>query len=178
MIRFGWRCVLLVLLALWAVGTRAAELRTCIPNSLVLNYLRSNPDWSIVDVADLLPDDRELWTQYHPDLCPGIAVAKLDSSSRNWYAVALLKKNGGKLYEKVVLIVNDKHGTIINVLSTSQQVTSPLVLWRTGPGTFFDYRSGKQVTIRHDSLVYEKLESVANQYYLRDGHVHELVATY
>lgn len=178
MIRYGRCLALFALFILGTVGAHASEPRACVPNNLVLSYLKSDPAWSIVDLSDLSSDDQQLWAQHHHDLCPGLAVGRLDSGAHTWYALALLNKNHGKLYEKVVLLVEHKLGTKIQILSASRNITSPFVIWRTGPGVFLDYRTGKMITIKHDSFVYEKMESTAVQYYLRDGRVRELIATY
>lgn len=178
MIRYGRSLALLIFFALCTIGARASEAGACVPNEVVLSYLKSHPDWSIVDLANLSSDDRQLWIQHHPGLCPGMASGKLDSSARTWYALAMLKRANDKVYEKVVLLTESNRGVTSRILSVPQDVTSPFVVWRIGPGTFLDYHTGKEVTIKFDSFVYEKLESASVQYYLRGGHIRKLVASY
>lgn len=178
MIRYGRYSLLVALFILCMVGARASEPKVCVQSSLVFSYLESNPGWSTVALSDLSLDDQQLWVRRHPNLCPGMAAGKLDSSARTWYALALLKNDHGKIYERVVLLVKNKHELTSQMLSVSQEVSSPFVVWRARPGIFLDYRTGKKVIIKYDSFVYEKIESAAVQYYLRDGRIRKLIATY
>lgn len=177
MMRFGTCLALCVFLVLCAIDAHGTETRACTTNDVVTSYLKSNPVWSIVDLSDLSSDDRNLWQRYHQGLCPGMASGRLDSN-HTWYALALLNRTKGKVQEKLILLKIDGQTVTTYLLSASQVIVEPFVVWRTGPGKYLDYRSEKQIVIRHDSFVYEKMESASVQFYLHNGRIHKLIAAY
>lgn len=177
MIRFRTHFALCIVLTLCAVNAYASETRACVTNEVVTSYLKSNPHWSIVKLSDLSIDDQILWKRHHHGLCPGMAPGRLDSG-HVWYALALLNKTKGKVQEKLVLLKVNGSKVTSHLLSAPQTIVEPFVVWRTGSGTYLDRSTEKQTVIRHDSFIYEKMESASVQFYLQDGRIHKLIAAY
>lgn len=175
----GFRpCLMLCVFAMLStLNPAASQAHECVMNEVVANYLKANPGWSIVKLSDLSEDDKNLWKLNHQGLCPGLASAKLDSK-HTWYALALISEAKGKIYEKLVSLKVNRPTVTSYLLSSPQIVVEPFVVWRTRPGTYLDYHTGKKIMIRHDSFVYEKIESASVQFYLHDGRIQKLIASY
>lgn len=132
---------------------------------IVLAYLKANSDWSVVRLSDFGVDDQRLWQKYRANQCPGIAIVDLDGSGKSTYAVALLRHEAGKIFEKVVLITSTKSVSIV----PAGEVARPAVVWRGLPGVYVDFYSRHKTRISHDTIVYEQLESWAISHYLSHG---------
>ena len=150
----------------WA---KAADAPCANPPSDVLDYLRAQPGWKILQVGDLVSDDQALWNQYHRDLCPGMTQVDFDGSGRKFHALALLRRSNGQLLEKVVVFRLGKHGLEEHILSEAGPASRADVIYRVGPGKTHEWDSTKEFFVPHDSLVYEHMESAARQYYYSRG---------
>ena len=155
-------------------GTCASANAACenVPQE-VQEYLRSEPGWAFVDVKDLVDDDKNLWEQAHSGQCPGVAIVDLDGKGQS-YALALLRVSGRQVVEKLVVVRRQSgqlKGRILvppaNVKHTD--VAAPFVVWRAGPDTYRDLKTGRQVKLAHDGIVYEKMEATATVHYLSKG---------
>jgi hypothetical protein len=142
---------------------------------IVQAYLKSDPGWKLVDTNDLVADDQRLWAQYHKNLCPGFASVDLDGSGTPYYALALLHRDGGKVQEKLTVmhlrdgaVVKDDLVPVSNISFTSVPALS--VVWKAPGGVYRDSSSNRKVTIKHDAIVYERMEATARAYYLLNGH--------
>jgi hypothetical protein len=144
--------------------------------SEVRSYLSAHPGWSSVEPADLPGDDRALWAKYHAGLCPGVAVVNLDGHGPS-FALALLHGSRGGLVETLVLLRIRGSRLAVTALRGPVKVTSPFVVWRTGPERAVDEATGKTVRTLHDSIVYEKMEATSTAYYLSDGRIRSLLAS-
>lgn len=162
---------LLALLLLSSCGQAVAQCSE--KPSAVDTYLRAHPGWLIVAVSDLPDDDKALWNSYHSGLCPGMAAVASDGADRDSYALALLRRSNGKLVEQLVLL----NGSVEQLLVKPGEVVSPFVVYRIGPGNYVDHATGKKVSIAHDSIVYEKMESTSTQFYFVNGKLHSLLAS-
>jgi hypothetical protein len=164
---------LLAALLLFVLST--AALGACpLPSKEVQQYLSSQPGWSVVDIKDLISDDQKLWAQHRGTSCPGIAIAKLDDSGRQAYAIALLDRAGDRLNEKVVVLLPRSARLSPRTLITAHKVDTPSVIWRAPPGDYRDWEGGPTIHVPTDSIVVEKMESNAMLYYLRGNQFHSV----
>lgn len=145
--------------------------------STVVGYLQAHPSWSVVQVSDLVEDDKLLWRNNHDKLCPGLAVAELTGTGRKAYALALIQNKNGENFEMLVLLTGSANKLEQHTLVKPNRVTSPFVVWRVGPGKFTDNNTGTTIFIAHDSIVYEAMESTSTQFYLKRGKIHSLLAS-
>ena len=168
-----------------AICLVAACLMTCWATSANANcrplppaaqaYLKSHPDWSPVAENDLVSDDVLLWQRYHANQCPGMAVVKLSSGGNVSYALALLHREGDRTTEKLVVI--ERNSSRTTDLVSAAIVVSPFVAWRAAPGIFHDQISNKDIHVRHDAIIYEKMEASATAYYLVNGKFRPVVTS-
>ncbi len=135
----------------------------------VKNYLNRNPHWSLVGMKDLVPDDRQIWRQYHKDLCPGFASVNFDAQKAPYFVLALLKKDKEHSLEKLIAIPPRTGHATKDILLTIDRAARTSVIWRAGPGRYEDVVTGRQITLRHDAVVYEVMEAGAMTYYLSHG---------
>jgi hypothetical protein len=166
------RAFFISLLTLFAACASAIAACENVPIE-VQEYLRSEPDWSFVDVKDLVADDRSLWKRAHDGHCPGIAIVDLDGMGQS-YALALLRASGRQTIEKLVVVRRQSGRLTGQVLDPPMRVkhedaAAPFVVWRAGPDTYRDLMSGRQVTLAHEGIVYEKMEAMATMYYFSNG---------
>jgi hypothetical protein len=154
-----------------------ASANCSMPTKDIESYLKANGDWKLVTVEDLIPENKLLWERYHKEVCPGVAAANLDASGVSSYAIALIRRLGSSNVEKLVLLRHQSGHLQELLLNQPMPVPIPLVVWRTGPGKFHDYGTGKTVKLGHDSIIYEQMESSGLQYYLSGGKIRSLVAS-
>ena len=154
------------LVTLMAVGASAAP---CTPPPPVADYLKTHPQWRLLDIKDLVSDDRMIWHDNHKGLCPGMAKVVLDSSGLPSYALALIRPDKGKTFEQVVVLQAGANAFKTVVLEPPFEGTG-IVIWRAPPGKTQDmYGDGRTITVRHDSIIWEKMESASQQFYLVRG---------
>jgi hypothetical protein len=80
-------------------------------------YLRSDPQWKVVDIGDLDREDQQSWLENSGHACPGLAVVKLDGSGKTSYGVAQLRGQGSKFQEKIVILqATDKDNRRVTLL--------------------------------------------------------------
>jgi len=152
----------------WAT---AADAPCTNPPSDVADYLRTHHGWKILQVGDLVSDDQALWNQYHRGQCPGMTLVDFDGSGEKFLALALLSHSNGKTTEKVVAIRHAKRGLKEYTLAAPWS-GGIVVIWRSGPDIAKEWDSTKKVHIPHGSLIVEKMESAAQQFYLSHGKFH------
>ena len=126
--------------------------------------------WRVVTLEDLPEDDRDLWGREHAGQCPGAVVGRFTDDSRYSYAVALLQSGpGGKLLEQLVAILPAGNRLSRVVLVKPTTVVSPFVVWAVPPGKYAGVDGAPAVSVPHDSIIYEKMEATANQFFYLDG---------
>jgi len=133
------------------------------------DYLKVNPDWTVIHPDDLTGADRLQWLRHHRGFCPGVAMVDLDGSSRPFTALGLIRRNADLSEEKVVLVRQTPTGLEVRVLVPAERITNPLVLYRLPRGTTKEWDSDKPVTIVHESLGVAWLEASSRQYYWDNG---------
>ena len=150
-----------------------ANVDPCTPPKPVAQYLALHPGWRIETIADLVPDDQKLWAQYHKGRCPGLARVALDTGGKISFALALLGNRGGKASEQ--LIVLKPAGTDFKTFVLQPPFEGGRsVVWRAAPGKSSDMDTGRALTIPHDSIVFEEMESASQQFYFQRGKFHML----
>ena len=140
----------------------------------VSQYLKSDPQWRLVGMDDLVSGDQALWRKVRGDLCPGFAAVNLDAGKQLAYALTLLNRAPVSSRQKVVVLRALASGysptTLVppyNALFTRTPTVS--VVWRSGPGIYRDVYSRKPTRLTHDAIMVENLEATATAYYLANG---------
>lgn len=128
--------------------------------------------WRMLTLSDLHPDDRRLWLQARPGVCPGFSVVKLSAKSAPAFAVAMVRPSAKGQREKAVLVAGRSW-----VLADREVGGAPFVVWRAGPGPTQAWDGGPVIQVRWDSVVVEKLEASAVQFYLDEGRLRSVVTS-
>lgn len=136
----------------------------------VKDYLSRNPQWHLVDIKDLIPEDRALWRRYHKDLCPGLARARLDTQKSPYFVLALLREDKKSSLEKLIAIPPQSDHAKNDIILTVDKGTRTSVVWKAGPGKYDDVVTGQRIRLKHDTVIYEVMEAGAITYYLSRGH--------
>ncbi len=169
----GMAVVVVKVILLMALSLSAAfgDCNSALPREVVAPV-----GWRVLDLTDLAQDDRQMWEHVHAGRCPGVAVGRFASGSRDSYAVALLKNGTGRelLQQLIVWLWAEGHFSAITLVGPRAIVAGPFVVWMTPPGKAFGIDGKRPIRIVHDSFVYEKMEAVATQYYYLNGRFHTL----
>ena len=153
-------------IAAWSTpfSVRAAPADPCENLPLpVTSYLRANTSWVLVRVDDLSSDHQQLWTDTHPGACPGLASGDFEGRGRLSFALALLRRGGGR-EEQLVLLRQRAGRTVVTTIVPLYRGASPEVVWRAPPGRT-RLSQTRTIAIKLDSIMFEALESAARQYY-------------
>ena len=159
------------LAAVLILAVAPAVAAPCTPPALVVAYLQSHRPWAMLDIGDLSSDDRTLWQQYHKGACPGMARVALDGGKENSFALALLDKNK---HLAALDVIPAGAGKLREFVLDKPFAGSTVVVWRAPPGPSADILTGRKVRIANDSIIWEKMESAAQQFYFANGRFHML----
>jgi len=151
-----------------APAKRPATTCTSLPEP-VRAYLRSDPQWKVVDIGDLDREDQQSWLENSGHACPGLAVVKLDGSGKTSYGVAQLRRQGSKFQEKIVVLqATDKDYRRVTLLEPFGD--APVhVIWRADPGRFKDFYTGRRAIVRYDGIGIEQISANTFIHYLVGG---------
>lgn len=167
--RFG----LFFLMAVW-MSTASASMSCESLSKDISGILKTEPQWTLLDIENLVEDDQELWQQHHMGSCPGAVAVDLAGSGERSYALALLRNDGRRGVSEKVIIATWKNGRLVKrilVPATNikyTEVASPFVIWKVSAGTYRDLVTGSEIKIRHEGIVCEKIEATATLYYFQD----------
>lgn len=141
------------------------------------SYVNGNAGWKVVSEKDLSRDDQELWPRYHHNACPGFTTADLDGAGQSYSAIALLRSEKGQLIERLIVVSRKADQLVEQEVVGPTSVSTPWVVWRTKSGRVFDYDTGMHIDVPHDSIIYEKMEASAFQYYMLDGRLRSILVS-
>ncbi len=131
------------------------------------SYLKANPNWTVLRLADLYADDRSLWSQYHKGICPGFAEVDFEGNGRKWTALALMRHGDKEDLERIILVRSGESGLQIHTIDPD--FVAYCVIWKRPPETVQEWDTGKKTRIENESLIVERLESATQQYYWENG---------
>lgn len=134
--------------------------------------------WDIVTINDLAADDQMLWTKKHPDECPGIAWAEFNGRGTPSYAVTLIRRERGKLWQTLVVAAAGRGGKYnLIVLSKPQETAQVSVVEKLPPGRYSNADQSLDVSTRYPVIQYEVIESGAIIYFWKNGRYKSLIAS-
>jgi hypothetical protein len=116
--------------------------------------------WKRLTLEDLPEDDRILWHKYHDDNSPGIAVVRNKCFKHGIQFIAQIRVSPRGLEERVTYSSRGK----LRLAFESRTVTTPFVIWTAPSGISKDVVTGKSYNVQGQSLIFEKMESIAYQY--------------
>jgi hypothetical protein len=92
------------------------------------------PDWKVVTIDDLGPDEQRLWHEKHGNQCPGIIEGQFGPSAEASYAVTLIHQRGNQNYQILLLLY--KYGSQYKILTLSPEeiASHTSVLTKIPPG--------------------------------------------
>ena len=168
------RVGLLFIMAVWMPIALADMLCESLPKD-IRDILKTEPQWEILNIKDLVEDDQALWQQNHTGLCPGVVVVNLTGSGAKNYVLALIKDSGKRGVSEKVIVATWKNGRFvkhilvpaINIKYT--ETASPFVIRKVPPGTYRDLETGSEIKIRHEGIIYEKIEATATLYFFQEN---------
>lgn len=139
----------------------------------VQDFLRTEAGWSIINVDDLVEEERDAWKRYRGGgLCPGMAEGNFFGDNKQAYALALKKTIDGHLFEKLVVISRIGERLIATEVVPQEDAMRTggiLVVWRIVPGTYKDLDSDTSIGIKTDPIVFELIGSTSTIYYYSEG---------
>lgn len=127
------------------------------------NLKQHFPNWRIVTVSDLSPDDQKLWSENYDDKCPGIIEGNF--AGRLSFAVSLIHHKNGVLSQTLVLLEHSQDGYVLRILTKASETAVPNVLLKFPPGTYKDAEQSSSVQTKFDGVAYIKLEAAGTLYY-------------
>ncbi len=131
------------------------------------------PEWKIVTTSDLIPDDRELWLEHHPNKCPGFTTNQFDDSGIPSTAVLLIPKDKQKDLAKIILFSRKSGKLVAFVLEDTKNTGRTPVIHSRAAGTYVSWDRTEKITTRFPVILYEFIESSLIMFYWRDGKFEE-----
>jgi hypothetical protein len=182
------RCTPAVVLLTMAfcVPSRAADPcdASALPQEIQTKLDKNYPDWQPEKLENLDDEDRKLWTNAHPNDCPGIAIGHFESKNELSYALLLVSKPDRRRqgFRVVAFTRSGPSATYIPHLVTKWNdglyyYNSDEVIATVPPGRYAEAMGPKNVQTDLDSILCETLEKGAAVYYWKNGHYHELITS-
>jgi hypothetical protein len=129
--------------------------------------------WRPKDVADLGPDDRQLWLKAHPKDCPGIATGHFEQPEHLSYAVLLVPdspvKQGYKILVLRELTIGNTYAATLLDQADGGYPSSGMVISKVPPGKYSDFEETASVRLKLDAVNVEWIEKGAVLYYWANG---------
>ena len=150
-----------------------------IPASLADFLARTLQSWRIVDLADLLPDDRVLWERSRPQECPGIVSGRFFESPETAYALLVLRGKEREIHQRLIILTREKGAYKVTTVweQAWTQTGTPgrvLVISRVSPGEYWDASRSRSVVTTRDAIALEAIEAGVTMYYWMTGKWHSL----
>jgi hypothetical protein len=159
--------IYLALILFGVVAMVSAETRECGLSALPVaarKLLEERlPDWKVVTVSDLSPDDRKLWDENYQDKCPGIIEGNF--AVTHSFAVSLIRRDNASLLQTLVLLEPSTGGYVLHRLGKASKTEVPNILLKFPPGTYKDAEQVRSVRTKFDGIAYVKLEAAGTLYY-------------
>lgn len=149
---------------------------TCATLERSLPAVELGEGWSIVTRVDLLTTDQALWAEHRePSSCPGIAQVDLDGDGSDEFVVALIRRRGDALAERIVLLRETPQGPHAREVWSADTVSFPYVVFSTQTKEAADFYSGAISDIQHGAFVIERMEAWAIVYYEVSGELRNVL---
>ena len=144
--------LLVSLVILFAPPLRAEE--ECeLPPQLVVAIEHQWRGWKVLHIADLAPEDQNLWTYARGRICPGASKSHfLDADSLS-YAIAVIRDQ----QEAVLLASESASKWLIRTVLPPRRVVRFHVIWAAKPGTYTDKLTGRNVQAISYAIGYEEM---------------------
>jgi len=144
-----------------------ASLKRCdIPSlpSKVRSVLASSyQTWTPVTLDQLSSSDQEIWKERSIENCPGIVSGRFTGGTQE-FVVSLIRRDGDKLYQQVVLFQASNPSRPFILLAPTEVATIS-VISKVPPGEYKPAEGEKRITVRFDSVALTALEKGTIQYY-------------
>jgi hypothetical protein len=155
-----------------------------IPKEVQSKLAKDYPDWQVETLENLDGEDRKLWTNAHPNDCPGIAIGHFESKIELSYALLLVSKSERKR-QGFRVVAFTRSGP------PAQYVSRLVMKWNDGlyyynsdeviatvpPGHYTEAIGSRNVQTDLDAILCETLEKGAAVYYFRNRAYHELITS-
>ncbi len=155
-----------------------------VPKEVQSRLDKDYPDWQVEKLENLDDDDRKLWTNAHPNDCPGIAIGHFESKTELSYALLLVSKPDRKRqgFRVVAFTPSGPSAPYVSHLVTKWNdglyySASDEVIATVAPGHYKEAIGSKNVQTDLDAILCETLEKGAAVYYWKNGRYHELITS-
>ncbi len=155
-----------------------------LPEEIQTKLEKSYSDWQPERLEHLDAEDRKLWTNAHPNDCPGIAIGHFELKNELSYALLLVSKPDRKRqgFRVVAFARTGPSATYIPHLVTKWNdglyyYNSDQVIATVPPSRYAEAMGPKTVQTDLDSILCETLEKGAAVYYWKKGRYHELITS-
>jgi hypothetical protein len=168
-------CFAIILSALFLATTvKAMECGThSLPTGAQTALEHYLPNWKIVELDDLNPEDKKPWSENYADKCPGLIEGEF--ATPHSYAVTLILSSPGSLTQMLVLLEPAATGYKLRTLSEASQTAFPDVLLKLPRGVYSDAERTYSVKTNSDGIGYIHLEAGGVLYYATEGGFKSLV---
>jgi len=182
------RCapVFVLLTMAFSVTSRAADPcdASALPQEIQTKLDRNYPDWQPEKLENLDEEDRKLWTNAHPNDCPGIAIGHFESKNELSYALLLVSKPDRKRPGLRILVFSRPGPSapcVVHLIGKWDTGTfyegSDQVIATVSAGHYEEAIGPKRIQTDLDGIWYEVMEKDAILYYWKNGRYHELVTS-
>jgi hypothetical protein len=140
----------------------------------IRTYLRTKyPGWRVLELSDLLPEDRKFFLDHNPGGCPGFTSGEY-IPGRKAFAVLAVSKIRKPARVKLIVFVGKEKGYRPTILAKST-TEGPLPAVFTMPaGAYQSWDREEEVRAQHPVIFYVRYEARAVMFYWENGEWREL----
>ena len=145
-----------------------------LPPKIRAHLNRKFPDWRIVTLNDLGPDNRRFYLERHSKGCPGFTPGRYTPAPEPSYAVLIVPKNQKDKRSKLLVYDKAERGYEATKLVEGAHEGAMAVVITMPSGTYHDSQRTEKVTTKRPVIVFVVYESGALMYYWANGEWHML----
>jgi hypothetical protein len=108
--------------------------------------------WRVLHIADLTPEDQNLWTYARGRVCPGATQGQFFEPNSISYAIALVRGR-----QQAVVVARESSSKWLLQTIVFPSTDHFHVIWTAKPGTYIDKRSGRKIQALSDSIGFEEI---------------------
>lgn len=160
--------------------SKAERRDTCasaLPAGAKQAVLEAMRDWKLVTLADLGGDEQRIWKEQRGDQCPGAVAGHFNNQHGASFAVTLVRKRENSIYQTLVLLSKNNHGSYhMLTLDRPQRTARVSVVAKLPPGKYSSWDQATNIEAKFEVISYQVIEAGAVAFYWT-GHEYKKLHT-
>ncbi len=144
-----------------------------LPEDLQREVAAKYPTAKLIELSDLVEDDRKFFQSDHDNSCPGVVKVDFYGDGKPTFALVLIPRGGASEPNRLVVAHRDDRQWVVTPLDKGG--TDVAVVWSLPPGEYHDVYGDKTIRSTKPVIVFCKYEAWAILYAWTAKGVHKAI---